>query len=164
MEIFRNLTDVDRNFLSGRGGVQADVAHIQVRGFALEVVDEILHQCGHLVLGKVPVLGRECVTSEILDADFTRRPNADLGRFRAMSMPFDARPLPSIITATYCGRLPLTSADKFGVGVLIFSSADYAALNNVTIFSARATGAEKDTGTVLSLPMLISIQSGDMKS
>ena len=69
---------------------QADVVLVQLRGFALEIMDEIFHQRIHFVLWPVPVLDGKGIKREVFDAEFAGGADDDAGRFSAGAMPLNA--------------------------------------------------------------------------
>jgi hypothetical protein len=73
-------------------------------------MDEVFHQCIHLILRPIPILDRKGVKREVLDSQLTGGPNNDASRFSAGTMPLDPRqmplPRPTPITIHDDGDMP----------------------------------------------------------
>src|SRR6266403_771559 len=69
---------------------QPDIVLIQLRGFALEIMDEIFHQGIYFVLWTVPVLDRKSIERQVFDAEFAGGADDDAGGFSASAVALNA--------------------------------------------------------------------------
>src|SRR5438876_3335994 len=70
---------------------QAHIVLVQLRGFALEIMDEIFHQRIHFVLWPVPVLDGKSIERQVFDSELAGGANDDAGGFSAGAMALNAR-------------------------------------------------------------------------
>src|SRR5213080_843743 len=85
------LLDYLRQAIGLADDFQADIVLVQLRGFALEIMDEIFHQRIHFILWPVPVLDGKGIERVVFDSEFRSGPNDDAGGFSASAVALNAR-------------------------------------------------------------------------
>src|SRR5437870_5217165 len=79
---------------------QADIVLVQLRGFTLEIMEEVFHQRIDFLLWPIPILDRKSIEREVFYSEFAGGADDDTGGFGASAVTLNARQMAPACPAT----------------------------------------------------------------